>query len=416
MKVDLYPHQKEAVEALSNGKVLWGGVGTGKSLTVLAYYFTKLCPDEHKKDIYVITTAKKRDEKDWEGEAAKFGISTVRELSSAGTIHVDSWNNVGKYVDVKDAYFIFDEQRVVGTGAWAKAFVKIARANAWNLLSATPGDTWMDYIPVFLANNLYKNKTQFIREHVVYAPYSRFPVIKRYMEVSTLERYRNMILVEMPFARHTERHLEWLKVEYDEEKYKEAWKTRWNPYTDEPMQDVGELFRVVRRITGEAPQRLSKVRELMKTHNRIIVFYNFNYELEELRKLGSKDVEVGEWNGKVKTPVPTSEKWVHLVQYAAGAEGWNCVATDAMVFYSPTYSYKNFEQSQGRIDRLNTDFVDLYYYVLTSNSPVDVGIRRSLESKQHFNELDFVNNKYCFNAPDFMEGRDQEFLPKTKNK
>ena len=285
MKVDLYPHQKEAVEALSNGKVLWGGVGTGKSLTVLAYYFTKLCPDEDKKDIYVITTAKKRDEKDWEGEAAKFGISAVRELSSAGTIHVDSWNNVGKYVDVKDAYFVFDEQRVVGTGAWAKAFVKIARANAWNLLSATPGDTWMDYIPVFLANNLYKNKTQFIREHVVYAPYSRFPVIKRYMEVSTLERYRNMILVEMPFARHTERHLEWVTVEYNEEKYKAAWKTRWNPYTDEPMQDVGELFRVVRRITGEAPQRLSKVRELMKTHNRIIVFYNFNYELEELRKL-----------------------------------------------------------------------------------------------------------------------------------
>lgn len=401
---DLYPHQIEAVEKLSNGKVLWGGVGTGKSLTILAYYLTKLCPGEDKKDIYVITTAKKRDEGDWQEEAAKLGISTDWNLS-AGTLHIDSWNNIGKYVGIKDAYFVFDEQRVVGTGAWAKAFVKIARANSWNLLSATPGDTWMDYIPVFLANNLYKNKTQFIREHVVYAPYSRFPVIKRYLEVSTLERYRNMILVEMPFVRHTTRHLEWVVVDHDEEKYKEAWKTRWNPYTDEPMKDVNELFRVVRRITGEAPQRLSKVRELLEQHDRLIVFYNFNYELEELRKLRRSGVEVGEWNGKVKTAVPSTDKWVHLVQYVAGAEGWNCVATDAMVFYSPTYSYKNFEQAQGRIDRLNTNFVDLYYYVLTSKSPVDVGIRKSLDGKQHFNELDFIDNKYCFNAPDFMEGR-----------
>jgi len=382
--VTLYEHQREVVGRMSNGKILWGGVGSGKSITVLEYYVRNEAP----KDIYVITTAKKRDDLEWEGDAVAFGISVDRDLTRYGKLTVDSWNNLKNYTDVEDAYFVFDEQRVVGSGAWTKAFIKIARNNRWNLLSATPGDTWMDYIPVFVANNLYKNRTEFIREHVVYAPFSKFPKIVRYTGTATLEKWRNLVLVEMPYKKHTERVVVDLETSFDELSMKQVVTNRWNVIEDQPIKDVSELFRVMRRVVNQDPSRLEAIRELLHTHDRMIIFYNFNYELDILRQLGDS-IEVAEWNGKVKDDVPEGKRWVYLVQYVAGAEGWNCIKTDAMVFYSLTYSYKNFEQAQGRIDRLNTPFSTLHYYVLMSNSAIDQAVRKSLEQKEQFNERSY---------------------------
>jgi hypothetical protein len=285
----------------------------------------------------------------------------------------------------------------VGTGEWTKCFKKIAKANQWNLLSATPGDTWMDYVPVFIANNLYKNATEFKREHVVYAPYSKFPKIVRYVGTATLERYRNMILVDMPFTKHTERILEEVNTVHDVELFAKVLTKRWHVYEDRPLKDVGEMFRVMRKIVSTDPSRMDALREVMSKHSRVIVFYNFNYELDILRELYGQieatGVEVGEWNGQRKTPVPKTESWVYLVQYVAGAEAWECITTDAMVFWSPTYSYKNFEQAQGRIDRMNTPFSTLYYYLFLSNSIIDGGVMKSLRTKKHFNERDFARDE-----------------------
>lgn len=381
--MELYPHQKKAVEQLHNGSILYGGVGTGKSLTAAAYYMKRESP----KNIYIVTTAKKRDSLDWEGTFAHFGVGTEVGATVAGLLVVDSWNNVGKYVDVEDAFYIFDEQRVVGSGAWVKSFLKITKKNNWILLSATPGDTWIDYVPLFIANNLYKNRTEFLREHVVYAPYSKFPKIIRYTGVRTLEKYRNMLLVEMPYVMHTTRVIEDVECEYDTELFKKAVKDRWNPYTNKPIRDVAELFRVMRKIVNSDASRMHAVKTLMEDHDRLIVFYNFDYELEILRTLGEEtSVTVAELNGHKHQPVPKTDRWVYLVQYVAGAEAWNCIETDTVVFYSLTYSYKNFEQTQGRIDRLNTPFSMLYYYVLVSNSIVDKAIKDTLRNKKMFNE------------------------------
>ena len=384
---ELEPHQLKAVNNLSNGKILYGGVGSGKSMTVMAYYMKKEAP----KDIYVITTAKKRDSLDWEGEAAAFGISTEAEFSVGGKLTVDSWNNLSKYIWVEDAFFIFDEQRLVGSGAWTKYFQKIAKNNNWVLLSATPGDTWMDYIPVFVANGLYKNPTQFKREHVVYAPFSKYPRIVRYLGVPTLEKYRNMLLVEMPYKKHTKRIVEDIRVEHDADLFNTVVKKRWHVYEDRPIKDVGEMFRMMRKVVNSDPSRLQAVSDLLSEHPKLIVFYNFDYELEALRNhIWGENVEVAEWNGHRHEPIPSSDSWVYLVQYVAGAEGWNCIETDSVVFYSLTYSYKNFEQAQGRIDRMNTPFTDLYYYVLVSDSMIDRAVRNSLNGKKLFNERAFA--------------------------
>lgn len=549
MSVELRPHQIKAVEELEDGKVLVGGVGTGKTITSLVYFYVKVLGGEVGDfgsielpiDLYVFTTARKRDELDWQEEAAQLGISTKRDCSATGvTITVDSYNNIQKYDDVKGAFIILDEQRMVGSGAWTKSFLKMAKNNRWIMLSATPGDKWEDYIPLFVANGFYKNRTEFKRRHCVYSHFGPYPKLERYVEVGHLVRLRNSILVEMPYERHTTRHIHTTRVDYDKELFERVVKKRWHVYEERPLKDVAELFSVMRRTVNSDLARLEAVRVLMEKHPRLIVFYNFDYELEMLRSLvtpqfspepgshilepmdslrpegasssmfaepgsldrvGQKDrnsrssrrrmlesvgtsepttshssttcasmksttsnsssgsssrststeggdeswrtqrpanttsshrpgpkttksldtvsaatpsspqtsreerttsttsnltagsivpnVEIAEWNGHKHEPVPTSERWVYLVQYAAGAEAWNCTATDAMCFYSLTYSYKNFAQAQGRIDRLDTPFSDLHYYVLVSDSSIDKAVAKALKNKQNFNEKDF---------------------------
>lgn len=383
--IELMPHQREAVENLENGNILWGGVGSGKTAAVLAYYVA----EEHDQDIYVITTPKKRDSLDWEKEAAQLGISTNPEYSLSGEkITIDSWNNIGKYEGVTGAFFVFDEQRVVGSGAWTKSFLKITKNNRWILLSATPGDTWIDYIPVFIANGFYKNATEFKREHVIYAPFRRYPVVLGYRNEAKLERLRNSLLVEMPYMRTTTRYINWLDVDYNKTQYGIAYKGRWNVYEDRPLKDVAELFFVLRRIINSDPSRIEMLKFLMKTHDRIIVFYNFNYELDILRQM-SEFITVAEWNGHLKQELPKTDKWLYLVQYRSGSEGWNCTQTNTILFYSMTYSYKTFIQAQGRIDRLDTLYKSLYFYVFSSNSVLESAIKSRLMAKKSFNERAF---------------------------
>lgn len=390
--MELMEHQLDAVDNLGNGKILYGNVGSGKSAAVLGYYMKYEAP----RPICVITTAKKRDSLDWEGEAARFGLGTLDHLipaSLAGFIKVDSWNNLHKYVGYEDCFFIFDEQRLVGHGSWVKNFLKIAKKNHWVLLSATPGDTWLDYAPVFVANGFYKNITEFKRQHVVYEPFLKYPKVRGYLNETKLELMRNDLLVEMPFIRHTEKYMNYLYVGYDKDLWKRLTKDRWNIYEDRPIKDVAELFRCMRRLVNSDPSRIATIRLLLKFHPRLVIFYNFDYELEILRRLAD-EVGVFEWNGHRKEPIPDSERWVYLVQYVAGAEGWNCTTTDAMVLYSLTYSYKNFVQAPGRIDRLNTEFTSLYYYILISNSKIDVAVKQALDQKKNFNwKKEFNNGK-----------------------
>lgn len=389
--MELMPHQKKAVDQLSNGKILYGGVGTGKSLTALAYYLKAESP----KDIYIITTAKKRDSLEWERDAAKLGIGPRVGATVAGRLIIDSWNNIGKYIGIEDAFFIFDEQRLVGSGAWVKSFLKIAKSNAWILLTATPGDTWLDYIPVFIANGLYKNATQFKREHVIYAHFVSFPKVLRYIGEGTLEKYRNMLLVEMPYIKHTTRNMQNVLVTYDQQNYNKVINDRWNIYEERPIKDVSELFRVMRKLVNSDQSRVDALTDLLKKHPKIIVFYNFDYELEILRTF-HWITKVAEWNGHKKEPIPENDSWIYLVQYIAGAEGWNCIETDCMVFWSLSYSWKNFEQAQGRIDRLNSPFTELYYYTFTSNSQIDKAVKKALGDKKIFNEGQFFSDAMWF--------------------
>lgn len=403
--ISLYDYQLEAISRMKNGCILCGGVGSGKSRTSLAYYYKEnggeLGTDRYvrmknPRDLYIITTARKRDDLEWEGEMTIFLLSTNPEVNAyENKVVVDSWNNIKKYKDVHGAFFIFDEQKVVGSGVWVKTFLNITRKNEWILLSATPGDTWTDYIPVFVANGFYKNKTEFTREHIVYSRFTKYPKIDRYIGTGKLIRLRNSILVDMNFTRHTVSHHEDVYVRYDIDKYKDAGKNRWDPYKNEPIKDASGLCYVWRRIVNSDESRQVAVLELFEKHPKMIIFYNFNYELDILKEVFGEieGVEVAEWNGHKHQPIPTGKSWVYLVQYTAGAEGWNCIRTDTTVFYSQNYSYKVMSQAAGRIDRLNTPFTDLYYYHLKTRSGIDLAISRALREKRNFSERKYVEGR-----------------------
>lgn len=397
----LYDFQKDAVTKMHTGCILNGGVGSGKSRTSLYYYFTQMGgvidddvykPMKKPVDLYIITTAMKRDKREWDDEMVPFLLSSRIPMTMYPTLKVtvDSWNNIKNYVDIYDAFFIFDEDRVTGYGAWVKAFLKIVKNNRWIILSATPGDTWNDYIPVFIANGYYRNKTEFDREHTCYDRYCRsYPRIIGYRNEGHLLRLRESLLVDMDFKRHTTPHHLDIWCDYDINKYKEIMKTRWNPFTDEPIAQASELCYVLRKIVNSNPDRLYKLGQIVKKHDRTIVFYNFTYELDAIKEYVSQmnlDISIAEWNGIKHQPIPDSDKWLYLVQYNSGAEGWNCITTNALIFYSANYSYKMTAQAAGRIDRANTPYTDLYYYHLKSRSVIDRLIDKALKSKKTFNE------------------------------
>jgi hypothetical protein len=374
---ELLNHQKDALTRLQHGSVLIGGVGSGKSITALEYFRRK----EPNQPIIVVTTAKKRDSGEWFEDAMK--MSLRQELE------VVSWNAISTCEKETGVSFIFDEQRVVGYGSWVKSFIEISRKNHWLLLSATPADTWMDLIPIFIAHGFYKNKTHFCDEHVVWSGYTKYPKVERYFDESTLQDLRDKIYVEMPHIKTTTRHEYFIDVGFDLGWQRRIYGDRWNIFEDVPLRDAGEMVRVLRRACNIDPSRSDKLLELMDTHPRLIVFYNHNYELDLLRLLTGtfyqdEAITVAEWNGQKHEPIPDCNRWVYLVQYQAGSEGWNCVETDTVVFYSLPYSYRNFEQAKGRIDRLNTPYTDLNYYIFKSRSIIDTAIWKNLQRKKNF--------------------------------
>ena len=403
MSAELYAYQLEAVQKMKNGCILCGGVGSGKSRTGLAYYFTRnggavgaanyapMIEEPPPKDLYIITTARKRDTKEWEGELTPFLLSTDTESNYyKNKVVIDSWNNIKKYSEVKNAFFIFDEQRVVGYGVWTHSFLKIAKSNEWILLSATPGDTWMDYIPVFIANGFYRNKTDFTSQHVVWSPNRNFQQVSRYIDQGHLLKLRNSILVNMDFRRPTVPHNIAVYADYNKIIYKDICRDRWNPWEQRPIKTASEFCQALRKLVNTDESRQAALLEIVSKHPKSIIFYNYDYELDILRSLDyGEGFKRAEWNGHKHELIPVGNKWVYFVQYFAGAEGWNCITTDTIIFFSQNYSYKVMAQAAGRIDRLNTPYTDLWFFHLKSRSGIDLAISKAISEKKKFNEVTF---------------------------
>lgn len=403
MNIDLYPHQMRAIKEIQNGSVLKGGTGSGKSRTAVGYYYMVVCGGRilvngrgterdmtHPKDLYIITTAMKRDSFEWVGECLNYGLTMNSETNPGKVkITIDSWNNIKKYLYVEDAFFIFDEQRAVNYGTWGRTFIKISRKNSWIMLTATPGDNWNDYISVFIANGFYRNKYEFDKNHAVfnYIKGRKVPDKSRYLNVDILKKYRDEIVIPMDFDRPTIQAHSDVRVAYDKEMYKQVWKDRWDPFDNVPVKEITKLFYLMRKVVNSDETRIRAMLDILEEHKKVIIFYNFTYELEAIREaLDEHGIPYSEWNGERHEAILDGSEWAYLVQYTAGAEGWNCITTNTMIFFSQSYSYKATVQAAGRIDRLNTPYTGLIYYHFVSAAPIDLAIQKALKKKKNFNE------------------------------
>lgn len=377
----LRPAQRDAVDRMHDGCVLLGRTGSGKTMTALGYWLKV----HAQQDLYVVTTPAKRDAMEWEGDSAKLGQYLPPE-------RVVSWNKIKDFEYLESAFVVFDEQRVSGSGKWVKSFLKIAKRNDWILLSATPGDVWIDWLPLFIANGFYRTRTQFTDRHVIWDPHTRYPRIKRYIEEDRLERCQEAICVYLASPNPISRMVHDELVSYDSRKYAEVTRKRWNPFEVRPMMDAGELCRVQRRIVLENVCREEALERLLKGHPRALVFYSYNYELEAIKAVCERlGRSYGQRNGHRHDPVPVSkEPWVYIVQYQS-ADAWNCISTNIAILYSLPYSWRQQEQAMGRIDRMNTPFDELHYYRLMTDSTIDNAILACLDRKETFNERVYEN-------------------------
>lgn len=396
----LYPHQKEALSRMFNGCVLNGTVGSGKSRTGLYFYFSEYggsidpdyVPMKNPPDLYIITTAKKKHDMEWEQEMIPFLLYSPDEKNKLykNKVVVDSWQCLHKYENVQGAYFLFDENKINGKGAWAKTFLKLTRNNEWIVLSATNGDRIEDYETLFVAEGFVRNRTDFRNQFLIYSNYTKFPKVEGYRNETRFFRLRDRILIDMDFQRHTIQHHEDVYANYDIRKYKEVMRNRWDPFKEEPIAQASSLCYVLRKIVNCDESRQIVLLELLEDHPKAIIFYNFDDELEILLNLAYQPgTEVAQYNGHKHDAIPTGKRWVYLVNYNA-AEGWNVLSTDTMIFYSQNYSYKTMIQAAGRIDRLTSPYNDLYYYHIKSRSSIDLAISRALSQKKKFNERRFA--------------------------
>lgn len=445
----LYPHQREALTKMFNGCILNGGTGSGKSRTGIYYFFNKNGGSIEKQkytpmrdnppDLLIISTAKKRNDLEWEQELVPFLLlpDPKTGLTRYGNrVIIDSWQNVKKYADVKDMQIIFDEDKVQGNGIWVKSFLKMANNNEWIILSATSGDKWEDYIPVFIANGFYRNRTEFSRDHLVYSRYAKFPKVEGYRNEWRLIILRNKLLIDMDFERHTTQIHETVWCDYNMELYRSTMRSRTDPYkqgyipcngvddgalrigvdidisevdpvmpgwefeiehcdyvrlVNEPIQQAAGLCYVLRKIVNSDESRQVALLELLEEHPKAVIFYNYDYELDILLNLVYPEgTKVAQYNGHKHDKLPEGDKWVYLTQYTAGCEAWNTVKTDTIIFYSQNYSHKTMVQAAGRIDRLNTPYNDLHYYHLKSRASIDLAISKALAQKKKFNERKFA--------------------------
>ena len=204
-------------------------------------------------------------------------------------------------------------------------------------------------------------------------------------------RNRRQILVPMVYKKVTERKRQLIYSEYNTDNYHKIMKERWNIFEDKPIENASELLQIIRKTVATDPDRKLNAKIMMDAHDRLIIFYNYNYERDVLIEIAEElGKEYFEWNGHAHEDIPDQEQWLYFVQYTAGAEGWNCISTNVIMFYSVNYSFRYMEQAEGRIDRINTPYNVLEYYYLTSHSQIEKDILSTVNRKKNFNASAWV--------------------------
>lgn len=145
-----------------------------------------------------------------------------------------------------------------------------------------------------------------------------------------------------------------------------------------------------RQLCGQYNQeKLEAFRDLVEsTNDRLIVFYNFNAELEKLWDIANEcNKPVSVVNGKERDTFnyTRDENSITFIQYQAGAMGLNLQKANRIIYYTPPLSSELFEQSKKRIHRIGQGKTCFYYY-LTCKGSVEEKIYKTLAMRKDFTD------------------------------
>lgn len=394
----LYDSQEEVIQEIEgNSKILELGTGSGKTLISLQEYL-----DHHSQHpLLIICPNSKFREGGWDREVAviekHYGVKIDYEVIPYSHLWTKrkvpkkpTYKTNDKLGDYKGRFIIFDEIHFVKNptserGKTAQLLIK--NSKGFLGLSATPlSNGWEDSMNYFIMFGMAKNKTSFIREYAsgldhYYKPYGwkgdllspMWEAISIFRDKHDMTDLPKLTLQDVYFKKST-RYSKILKDRICE---------------DIVYDTVPKLYAGLRQYAN-LKHKGEYLNELLEgTSENVVVFYNFNTELDEIMKAIPKGKKVFIANGKGYS-IPQKGKWgnvknsVSVVQYQSGGTGIEMQYAYTVVFFSPTYSYQDYEQSMGRVYRTGQE-ENVTAYLFKTRGTVETAIWKSLEKKKDFN-------------------------------
>lgn len=391
----LYEYQKKVIDKADSSWLFALGTGTGKTILSIHHYLKHY----NGESLLIIAPAQKVLEGGWDREVQRvanfYNIQIQYDVMSYGVL-AKKWNLY------KGWFVIFDECHYVKnpTSQRGKAALNLTRISTnFSLLSATPSSNgWADTINYMLMFNFYRNKTQFIKEHAIHETkffgQKQIKVIADWKDQDKLKMLYQSIstklskddCLDLPPLIFEDVYFK-VSKEYEIIRKKRVLETENGPIAYDTVMKLQHGL----RFYANQKDKLSYTEMLAEsTNENIVIFYYYQQEKDDLVKVLAKNKKIYEVSGKVNH-LPSRDQWdelkntVTLVQYQAGAAGIELQYCNLVIFYTPTFSFQDYDQALGRAYRNGqTKKVTVYRYI--TKKSVEEHVYRSLAEKKDFTE------------------------------
>lgn len=390
----LYPKQLEILKQIKDYSLLPLGTATGKTLIALHYYIN----NHLDKPLVIYCPLAKYLEGGWVSEfnslKSKYNLITK-------DITVVPYSQINKYAVADNSFVILDEAHYVKNpmAKRSKAIREILNNKPFIMLSATPGTKVEDYCHYLMLWNKFKYKTHFENEFLIKDSLMlgsrKIPVVKGYKNLdkfsSILKQHSTSRLTVNDIVELPELILKDVSLTPSKE-YKDIKKNRILKLdNDVILLDTQIKLCTYLRQYVSPKEKISHLEDIVseckQLNENLLIFYNFKSELREIEKIVKIDYLI---NGDVKI-FPSKEDFKNLnskitvVQIRAGGTGIELQYNSQVLFYSPTYSYQDYEQALGRAYRPGQNKKVLVRRFNTINT-IEADVWEAIKNKKDFDE------------------------------
>lgn len=401
----LYDYQEQYIRRLPASCIMAADLGTGKTLMSLAHWERR----NTGRPLLVVAPASKIRTGDWEAEAKRWfqlAMPDITYISYESLRLMDKetrrprhWQFTGLRNGSVIYDVIADECHALKNpqSKQSRAIYEITRSGGLFIgLSGTPmPNGWIDFAGYSKIFNFTRGITEFKNRFCNYVDYKGFPELKSYNDIPTLESQLRKCAFKLDRDQAAElpnRSMLGVNIKLTpkiSKLYYQMKLSRKDPRTDELLDNSTRLLSILRQSTTNA--RLDSLLSIVNdTSDNIVIFYNYISERKAILKALAKSEKTilrsdGDQHDKLPAAGANIQNTILVAHYKSGSTGLNLQWANVTVYFSPTYSYQEFEQSVGRTHRHGQTKKCLYYLFNVRNT-VDRDIWTCLREKRDFNE------------------------------